>query len=76
MPFEDLLDEVLSLIWDDAQALGCTEEVGNARHILTRGTSAHRQLRHYELERAAGKSEHESLVAVVDMLIRDTAEGV
>jgi len=76
VPFEDLLDEILSLIWDDAKALGCTEEVGNARHILTRGTSAHRQLKHYELERAAGKSEQDSLRAVVDMLITDTAQGV
>jgi carboxylate-amine ligase len=76
VPFEDLLDEILSLIWDDAEALGCTKEVGDARHILTRGTSAHRQLKHFELERAAGKSEKEALQAVVDMLIVDTANGV
>jgi carboxylate-amine ligase len=76
VPFEDLLDEILSLIWDDAEALGCTKEVGDARHILTRGTSAHRQLKHFELERAAGKSEQEALQAVVDMLIVDTANGV
>jgi carboxylate-amine ligase len=76
VPFEDLLDEILSLIWDDAEALGCKDEVANARHILTRGTSAHRQLKHFELERAAGKDEHESLQSVVDMLIADTAKGV
>ena len=76
VPFEDLLDEILSLISDDADALGCTKEVGDARHILTRGTSAHRQLKHFELERAAGKSEQEALQAVVDMLIADTAKGV
>jgi carboxylate-amine ligase len=76
VPFEDLLDEILSLISDDARALGCEKEVGYARHILTRGTSAHRQLRHYELERAAGKTEEEALQSVVDMLIADTAKGV
>ena len=76
VPFEDLLDEILSLIWDDARALGCKDEVASARHILTRGTSAHRQLKHFELERAAGKDEHESLQSVVDMLIADTAKGV
>ena len=46
------------------------------RNILTRGTSAHRQLRDYELEQAAGKSEDECLSAVVDTLISDTAEGL
>jgi carboxylate-amine ligase len=76
VPFEDLLDEILSLIWDDAEALGCTDEVGHARDILTRGTSAHRQLKHFELERAAGKTEEEALQSVVDMLITDTATGV
>ena len=76
VPFEELLDEILSLISEDAEALGCVEEVGNARRILTRGTSAHRQLKSYELERAAGRNEEDSLKAVVDMLISDTAEGV
>jgi carboxylate-amine ligase len=76
VPFEDLLHEILSLIWDDAEALGCTDEVGHARDILTRGTSAHRQLKHFELERAAGKTEEEALQSVVDMLITDTATGV
>lgn len=76
VPFENLLDEILSLIWDDAEALGCTAEVGHARDILTRGTSAHRQLRHFELERAAGKTDEEALQAVVDMLIADTAIDV
>ena len=76
LPFEDLLDEILSLISEDAKALGCIDEVGNARHILTRGTSAHRQLKAYELEQAAGKSEEDCLKAVVDTLIADTAEGV
>jgi carboxylate-amine ligase len=39
VPFEDLLDDILSLIWDDAEALGCTKEVADARHILTREAS-------------------------------------
>jgi carboxylate-amine ligase len=74
--FEDLLDEILSLVSDDARALGCVEEVARTRNILTRGTSAHRQLRRYALEQADGKDEKECLRGVVDMLIADTAEGV
>ncbi len=76
VPFEELLDEILELVAEDAAALNCEAEVASVRNILTRGTSAHRQLRDYELEEAAGKSEDECLSAVVDTLISDTAEGL
>ena len=74
IPFKQLIDEILSLVAEDAEALGCVEELSGVRNILSRGTSAHRQLKGYELERAAGKTEEESLEAVVDTLIADTAE--
>jgi carboxylate-amine ligase len=74
--FETLLDEILSLVSDDARALDCVEEVARTRNIFTRGTSAHRQLKCYELELADGKETAECLRAVVDMLISDTARGV
>jgi carboxylate-amine ligase len=76
VPFDELLEEMLGLIAEDAEALGSTKEVAAVRNILTRGTSAHRQLKDYELEQAAGKSEEECLKAVVDTLIADTAEGL
>jgi len=76
IPFDELLEEMLGLISEDADALGCTREVAAVRDILTRGTSAHRQLRDFELEQAAGKSVEDSLKAVVDTLISDTAEGL
>jgi carboxylate-amine ligase len=76
VPFESLLDEILSLVADDAEALGCVEEVARTRNILTRGTSAHRQLRRFELEKADGKEDKECLQGVVDILIGDTARGV
>jgi carboxylate-amine ligase len=76
VPFTDLLDELCSLIAEDARALGCEKEVKGVHDILTRGTSAHRQLRDYELERASGASAEEALKSVVDTLITDTAEGL
>jgi len=76
VPFEDLLDELLSLVAEDARALGCVKELAGVRDILSRGTSAHRQHRVYELERANGASSEESLKSVVDLLIADTAEGL
>ena len=74
--FEELLEEILDLIAEDAEALGCKSEVADIRNILGRGTSAHRQLKVHELALAAGKSSNEALMAVVDTLIEDTAEGV
>jgi len=76
VPFDQLLDELLSLVAEDAEALGCEEEVNSLHHILQRGTSAHRQLKKFELEKAAGASEEDALKAVVDKLIRDTNEGL
>jgi carboxylate-amine ligase len=76
VPFDELLDEMLSLIAEDAEALGCIEEVGLIRNILVRGTSAHRQLKSFEISQASGASTEEALHAVVDTLIEDTAEGL
>jgi len=76
VPFEDLLDEMLDLTAEDAAALQCEKEVGAVRDILSRGTSAHRQLKAHELATASGKSADEALMAVVDTLIEDTAEGL
>ncbi len=76
VPFEELLEEMLDLTADDADALNCKAEVASVRDILSRGTSAHRQLKAHELATAAGKSSEEALMAVVDTLIEDTAEGL
>ena len=76
VPFDQLLDEILELVADDAEALGCQEEVASVRNIMTRGTSAHRQLKAFELEQANGASDDDGLKAVVDTLIADTREGL
>lgn len=73
VPFAELLDEVLELIAPEAEALDCAAEVEHARVILARGTSAHQQLRSYQLALARGVGTHAALVEVVDGLIRDTA---
>ncbi len=76
VPFADLLDELCSLVAEDARALGCEREVAGVHNILSRGTSAHRQLKDYELQRASGASVEDSLKSVVDTLIEDTAHGL
>jgi len=76
VPFEELLLDILTMTEEDAQALGCEAEIAHVHDILSRGTSAHRQLKTYEIAMAAGESEENALKAVVDTLINDTAEGL
>ncbi len=76
VPFEQLLLDILNMTEEDARALGCESEIAHVHEILSRGTSAHRQLKTYELAMAAGKNEEDALKAVVDTLISDTAEGL
>jgi glutamate---cysteine ligase / carboxylate-amine ligase len=76
VPFPELLEELIELIYEDAVALDCLKEVEHARSILRRGTSAHRQVRVWEEARARGASEREALAAVVDWLARETATNL
>jgi carboxylate-amine ligase len=76
VPFNELLDELLTLVAEDADALDCIAELADVREIMSRGTSAHRQLKAYELAQAAGNNEEDCLKAVVDTLVSDTAEGL
>jgi glutamate---cysteine ligase / carboxylate-amine ligase len=73
VPFEELLDEFIEISIEDAKKLGCDKEVMATKNILKRGTSAHRQLKTYELSIAKGKNKNEALNDVVDMLINETA---
>jgi carboxylate-amine ligase len=74
--YAQLLDELLELVEEDADYFGCRAEVQHAHTIRERGTSAHRQVAAYESALAEGASEQEALEAVVDLLVRETLEGV
>jgi len=75
-PYSDLLEEMLELIREDAEEMGCMAEVEHSREILRRGSSYHEQLRVYHRAIEQGADEEEALRAVVDRLIEATAEGV
>ena len=72
VPFGELLEELIELTEEDAEALDCAREVAHARTILARGTSAHRQLASYEQALGSGLDRQEALRAVVDMLVEET----
>ena len=76
VPYPDLLEEILALVAEDAEQLGCVGEVQAARDIVKRGTSAHRQIAVYEKALAGGAGEEVALQAVVDWLIAETLTGV
>jgi carboxylate-amine ligase len=76
LPFSTLSEELIALVAEDADVLGCKREIEHIRTILARGTSAHRQLRTFHDARAAGATPREALQAVVDFLIRETAAGL
>jgi carboxylate-amine ligase len=73
VPFAARLEEVLGLVAEDAEALGCAAELSAARRIAEAGTSADRQLAAFEAARARGLGEHDALAAVVDWLAAATA---
>jgi carboxylate-amine ligase len=75
VPYPDLLEELLALVDEDVEALGCREAVAHARSIVRDGTSADRQLAVLAKTRAAGANEPDALRAVVDHLIAETAAG-
>ncbi|MFQ5784236.1 MAG: carboxylate-amine ligase [Alphaproteobacteria bacterium] len=76
VPYRELIEELVELVREDAEALDCVAEVEHAREIAARGTSADRQLRVFRAARADGADESEALRAVVDFLIDDTVSGL
>ncbi len=78
-PFASRLDATLALLEEDADALGCRDEVESARAILAEGTSADRQLAILAEARGRGLGGRDALATVVDWLAEATvgtaAEG-
>ncbi|MGI9405475.1 MAG: carboxylate-amine ligase, partial [Hyphomicrobiaceae bacterium] len=70
--FPQLLEEMLSLVEEDAEALDCVAEVHSARNILKRGTSADRQLARFRELKDAGSDDTAALHGVVDYLVAET----
>lgn len=72
VPYAGLLEELIELTREEAVALGCLAEVERARGILSRGTSAQRQLQVYRDALNAGMDKDTALRAVVDWLVAET----
>ena len=76
VPYPELMEELLELVAEDAEALKCESEIDRARAIIAEGTSAHRQVKVYDDMLAAGGNEEEALKAVVDLLVEETTKDI
>lgn len=76
VPYADLLEEMIQLVAEDAEALDCRREVEAARDILKRGTSAHRQRAAFAAALARGADKPTALKDVVDALVAETVEAL
>ncbi|GAA4251465.1 carboxylate-amine ligase [Azospirillum formosense] len=76
VPYADLMEELIELTREDAERFDCVAEVANARDIIRRGTSAHRQVAIYREALEQGATGWEALAQVVDWLAEETMVGV
>ena len=76
VPLPELMAELTELVLDDAEAMGCLDEIVRCREIFARGTSAHHQRRVYPDAIDKGAEQHDALCQVVDYLIEETAKGL
>ena len=74
VPYGELLDELIGLVGEDADALGCRAEVEHTRKIAARGTSAERQRSVYR-EAGGDTGADAALTAVVRDLLEQTMAG-
>ncbi|MGZ9810060.1 carboxylate-amine ligase [Pseudoroseicyclus sp. H15] len=71
LPFPELLDELIGLVAEDAEALGCLAEVDAARNIIAGGTGTERQRAVRDEAKAEGKDRDGQMRAVVAHLVEE-----
>lgn len=67
----ELVNELVELLAEDAEVLGCTDALEHTRTILERGTSSNRQRAVRKAAEASGADHTDQMRAVVDHLIEE-----
>lgn len=75
VPFKDLIDEAVDLIYKDALHFNCVDEINHIYTIIENGTSAHRQIDTYTKNLKSLDNHEAALCSVVDQLIKETLIG-
>ena len=73
VPVAEHLEQVIGLVSEDAEALGCLDWALKTREILRDGSGADRQLEAYRDAVDNGSGTEDALRAVIKMLARETA---
>ena len=76
VPIADLIDELIELVWEDAEALGCTPEVARARDMVAGGSSADRQRAAFKAASQTGANTDAALRGVVAGLIEEFTQDL
>jgi carboxylate-amine ligase len=76
VPVAHLVEELIDLLAEDAEALGCAAELAGARDIILRGTSAERQRQVFAQAEDRGASRDEALREVVRSLVEEFGVGL
>lgn len=76
VPMDVLAEELITLLAEDSEMLGCQAEVEHMREVLKHGTSADKQIDVYEKALVANRDEASALKRVVDFLIEETRSGL
>ncbi len=75
-PFDALAEELIGLLAEDAEALGCLAEVERVHEIVAGGTGADRQRAVRAAALEAGATEDGAMRAVVRRLVEEFREGL
>ena len=70
-PFPDLMDEMIEILAEDAEALGSAAEIQRLRQIAANGNSADRQRAAYAAATNGGADHHDAMKAVAQHLIEE-----
>ena len=73
---DEYAEALVENLSDDAQALGCENELRHILDLIRYGTGSDRQIDHYRLRRLEEDSEEEALRAVVDLVVAETGSGL
>ncbi|MEM9901657.1 MAG: carboxylate-amine ligase [Pseudomonadota bacterium] len=76
VPFAELMEELMDLAAEDAEALGCMPELERIHKVVAEGTSADRQRAAFAEARASGKSAEEAMRGVVAGLVEEFHDGL
>ncbi|MCY4006633.1 MAG: carboxylate-amine ligase [Rhodobacteraceae bacterium] len=75
-PFNELAEEIIELVLEDAAELGCERELVRVREIVARGTSAERQRANFARARNEGQSKEDALRTVTRKLAEEFLLGI